>query len=68
MHPPGFVYDGGGFMIDARARGRRDAQYTNSAGSIKPVLMWATEGTAVRGRTNWNSYKDSGHKEKKRGL
>ena len=56
---------GGGFMVDARARGRRGAQYTNSAGATKPVLMWATEGTAVRGRTNWDSHKDNGHKRRR---
>lgn len=56
---------GGGFMVDARARGRRGAQYTNSAGAIKPVLMWATEGTAVRGRTNWDGHKNSGHKRRR---
>jgi len=60
-----FVYrQGGGFMVDARARGRRGAQYVNSAGATKPVLMWATEGTAVRGRTNWDG-KDSGHKRRR---
>ena len=60
-----YVYSrGGGFMVDARARGRRGAQYTNSAGATKPVLMWATEGTAVRGRTNWNG-KDGGHKRRR---
>ena len=55
---------GGGFMVDARARGRRGAQYVNSAGATKPVLMWATEGTAVRGRTNWDG-KDNGHKRRR---
>lgn len=55
---------GGGFMVDARARGRRGAQYTNSAGAAKPVLMWATEGTAVRGRTDWSG-KDNGHKRRR---
>lgn len=60
-----FVYrQGGGFMVDARARGRRGAQYTNSAGATKPVLMWATEGTAVRGRTNWDG-KAAGHKSRR---
>lgn len=60
-----FVYSrGGGFMVDARARGRRGAQYTNSAGATKPVLMWATEGTAVRGRTNWSG-KGKGHKKRR---
>ena len=60
-----FVYrQGGGFMVDARARGRRGAQYVNSAGATKPVLMWATEGTAVRGRTNWNG-NDNGHKRRR---
>ncbi len=60
-----FVYrQGGGFMVDARARGRRGAQYVNSAGATKPVLMWATEGTAVRGRTNWGG-KDNGHKRRR---
>lgn len=60
-----YVYSrGGGFMVDARAHGRRGAQYTNSAGATKPVLMWATEGTAVRGRTNWNG-KDGGHKRRR---
>lgn len=52
-------------MVDARARGRRGAQYTNSAGAIKPVLMWATEGTAVRGRTNWDGHKGDGHKRRR---
>ncbi len=60
-----YVYrQGGGFMIDARARGRGGAQYTNTAGATKPVLMWATEGTAVRGRTNWSG-KDGGHKRRR---
>lgn len=55
---------GGGFMVDARAHGARGAQYTTSSGKIKPVLMWATEGTAVRGRKNWGG-KDHGHTRRK---
>ena len=55
---------GGGFMVDARAHGQRGAQYTTSSGKIKPVLMWATEGTAVRGRKGWGG-KDRGHTRRK---
>ncbi len=61
-----YVYSrGGGFMVDARARGQKGAQYTNSAGKKKPVLMWATEGTAVRGRKSWSPKGGKGHKKRR---
>lgn len=39
---------GGGFLVSVKPRGRRGAQYTNSAGATKPVAWWADQGTRYR--------------------